>query len=298
MRNGFLWTTHHVGAGGKTEAAWYRIDPVASTRITEGRISDPSRWYYFPSIAVNQDNLAAIGFSGSSEREYVGGYYTVIRPPYNAAESVALLKSGEDTYFKDFGFGVNRWGDLSATVVDPSDDVTFWTIQEYAWTHVPVRGDSRWARWWGNLHPSDVAAPNGLTATGSAVPQLVQSWTDLSGNETGFKVERRRLPGQDYVPVITLGPNVTTFTDDASTGLLGGFTYSYRVQAYNSAGGSYSNETFTSTVAPPSPPSSGGGGCLSVAPSSRSKADASSVLSMIILFLPATVYRWKRHLSC
>jgi hypothetical protein len=110
LRNGFLWATHHVGAGGKTEAAWYRIDPATSSVSAQGRISDPTRWYYFPSIAVNQDDAAAIGFSGSSSAEYAGGYYTILRPPYVEAEPVALLKSGEDTYFKVFGGGCEPLG--------------------------------------------------------------------------------------------------------------------------------------------------------------------------------------------
>jgi hypothetical protein len=303
LRNGFLWTTHQVGAGGITEAAWYRINPAAGTVNAQGRIRDPVRWYYFPSIAVRQDDVAAIGFSGSSGMEYAGGYYTVIRPPYSAEEPVALLKSGEDTYFKDFGRGLNRWGDLSATVVDPSDGVTFWTIQEYAWTHDPAQGDSRWALWWGKFHPSDVPAPTGLTATADNTTQVDLRWTDASNNETGFRIERRRLPGQDYDNVTTLGPNVTAFTDNASTGLLGGFAYTYRVVAFNATGGSYSAEAFASTVPPapsptPTPSGGGGGGCLAITPSPGSSADASSVLSLLILFLPAAVYGWKRHPPC
>jgi hypothetical protein len=296
LRNGFLWATHHVGAGGKTEAAWYRIDPATSSVSAQGRISDPTRWYYFPSIAVNQDDAAAIGFSGSSSAEYAGGYYTILRPPYIEAEPVALLKSGEDTYFKAFGGGVNRWGDLSATAVDPTDNITFWTIQEYAWGRDPVRGVSRWALWWGKFRPSDVTAPSGLTATVSPGPQVVLTWTDRSGNETGFQIERRRLPGEDYAAIASVAPNGTTFTDNTSTGLLGGFPYSYRIHAFNANGGSYTAEAFATTAAPPPPPSSGGGGCLAITPSSAKSGDASSVLSMLFLFLPAAVYGWKRVL--
>jgi len=301
FRNGYVWTTHTVAVNGKTEVAWYRINPVTGTVASQGRISDTLRWYYYPSIAVNQDNVAAIGFSGSSTIEYAGGYYTILRPtlqpPFYAAEPVALLKSGDAPYYKTLSKLDNRWGDFSATVVDPADDVTFWTLQEYA--KVPVLSGStlvsQWGTWWGKFRPSGVAAPAGLTATASPLPQVVLNWTDASGNETGFKVERRRLPGQDYAVVASLNQNVTTFTDNAATGLLGGFTYSYRVQAYIGAEGSYSAEAFASTAAPPPPPSSdGGGGCLSITPSAGTTADASSVLSLLILFLPAAVSGWKR----
>ena len=70
-----------------------------------------------------------------------------------------MLKAGEAPYFKILGAGTqNRWGDFSATVVDPSDDTTFWTLQEYAQTSDPVSGESRWGTWWGKFSPS---APSG-----------------------------------------------------------------------------------------------------------------------------------------
>jgi hypothetical protein len=124
---------------------------------SQGRISDPTRWFYYPSIAVNKDNVAAIGFSGSSPAEYVGGYYTIIQPSSGAAEPVALLKAGEAPYYKIFDGEDNRWGDFSATVVDPTDDTSFWTLQEYA--AFPVSGISQWGTWWGKFAPGNPPAP-------------------------------------------------------------------------------------------------------------------------------------------
>jgi len=158
QRNGSLWSTHHLAVNGKVEVAWYRIDPGTGATMTQGRVADPNRWYYFPSIGVNRDNVAAIGFSGSSSTEYAGAFYTIVRPASGAAEPVASLKAGEAPYFKILGTGTkNRWGDFSATVVDPSDDTTFWTLQEYAQTPDPVSGESRWGTWWGKFSPSDTS---------------------------------------------------------------------------------------------------------------------------------------------
>ena len=147
-RNGSLWTTHNVAVSGKVEVAWYQVNPVAGTTTSQGRIKDPSRWYYFPSIAVNTTGDAAIGFTGSSTTEYAGAFYTgrsFIDPP-GAMQPVATLKAGLAPYFKDYGSGRNRWGDYSATCVDPNDDRTFWTLQEYA--NTPA---NNWATWWGSF---------------------------------------------------------------------------------------------------------------------------------------------------
>ena len=51
--------------------------------------------------------------------------------------------------------GRNRWGDYSATVVDPDDDKKMWTIQEYAAASLGS-GETydRWGTWWGMLDPT------------------------------------------------------------------------------------------------------------------------------------------------
>jgi hypothetical protein len=167
FRNGSVWTVHHVvGPSGKVEVAWYRIDPGTGTVESQGRINDPSRWYYYPSVAVNKDSVAAIGFSGSSTAEFVGGYYTLIQPSTSTAEPVVQLKAGEATYVKTFSGTENRWGDFSATSVDPTNDTSFWTLQEYAMTHESftdsnnnVVDRSRWGTWWGKFTPGNPPPP-------------------------------------------------------------------------------------------------------------------------------------------
>jgi hypothetical protein len=164
FRNNSVWVTHHVvGSSGKIEVAWYRIDPVSNTLVSQGRINHPTRWYYYPSIAVNKDNVAAIGFTGSSPSEYAGAYYTIVWPSTGTADPVTLLKGGEAPYFKIFSGGSNRWGDFSATTVDPTDDTSFWTLQEYA--QLPDTR-SRWGTWWGNIVPGQPPVPGPPTPSG------------------------------------------------------------------------------------------------------------------------------------
>jgi hypothetical protein len=64
------------------------------------------------------------------------------------------------------------------------------------------------------------------------------NWTDVSTNETGFKIERM-VGSASYVQIATVASNVQTYTDTTVTT---GSTYCYRVRAFNSAGNSaYSN---------------------------------------------------------
>lgn len=298
-RNGSLWGTHTVpgAASLKTEVAWYRIDTGAGAVLAQGRISDPARWYYYPSIGVNRDNVAAIGFSGSSSTEYVGGYYTVVQPASGIADVVGLLKDGEAPYFKTLGGSSNRWGDFSATVVDPADNVTFWTVQEYALAPDPVSGVSRWGTWWGKFRAIDVLAPTGLTVTADNTLRVTLHWTDLATNETGYVVERKVGENGSFV-VLTSPPlpaNSVAYTDTA--GLVAGTTYFYRVGAVGTNGTAYSGEAAVTT--PGTPPASGGGGgggggCLSIQPSGGTDPFGASLFSVGILLLPAIALGLRR----
>lgn len=161
FRNGRLWTVQHLGSADfqRVEIAWYEIDPAeaslteAGAPVQEGRIGDNVMSFFYPSIGVNKDNHVMIGFSASSPAMYAGAAYTARETgdPPGSMQPVELLKEGLGPYYKTFGAGRNRWGDYSATTVDPDDDRTFWTIQEYAEQPVgsgTVDGNGRWGTWW------------------------------------------------------------------------------------------------------------------------------------------------------
>lgn len=77
------------------------------------------------------------------------------------------------------------------------------------------------------------AAPSGLTATAASTSQINLSWTDNSGNESGFIIERTPADVAVFVILDTVTINQTTFRD---INLMSGRTYMYRLQAYNAAG--------------------------------------------------------------
>src|SRR5262249_38952813 len=85
-------------------------------------------------------------------------------------------------------------------------------------------------------------APSGLTITSTTASSIKLAWTDNSGNETGFSVQRKKGATGTYSEIATPGANVTTYTDSDSA-LLDGTQYYYQVRATNPAGNSgWSNE--------------------------------------------------------
>ena len=258
FRNGTLWTAHTIpdDTGLRTEVEWLQLDPAAvgpptnpGIPVQRGRISHATRFYYYPSIAVNAAGDVGIGFSGSSPTEYASAYYTAraASDPPGTMQDVATLKAGLEYY--SIG-SPNRWGDYSATCVDPTDNLIFWTLQEYA------DSGNGWATWWGSfpLPPSSLpVAPANLSATAVSASQINLSWTDQSTNETGFQIERKTGAGGTYALIVTAAANATSYSD---TGRVEGTTYFYRVRAVNGAGNSaYSNEAnATTSVSLPAAP--------------------------------------------
>src|SRR5439155_7743047 len=86
-------------------------------------------------------------------------------------------------YHKTFSTatGRNRWGDFSSAQVDPSDDQTLWTLQEYAKTRTGTddgntgSNSSKWSTWWAAVGPNVTytitasAGPNGGISPSGAV---------------------------------------------------------------------------------------------------------------------------------
>jgi uncharacterized repeat protein (TIGR01451 family) len=170
FRNGHIWWAQTVGlpAGGtvgRTAAQWVRIAPN-KTFVDGGRVEDPTatatnggRWYAYPTIAVNTNGDALLGFSEFESDDFADAAYA-----FRAAgdlpgtmQDPLVFKEGEDYYDKIFSATRNRWGDYSATQVDPANDADFWTLQEYADTRSPAgcmnptQVCSRWGTWWAKV---------------------------------------------------------------------------------------------------------------------------------------------------
>ncbi|MBI4529433.1 MAG: fibronectin type III domain-containing protein, partial [Deltaproteobacteria bacterium] len=74
------------------------------------------------------------------------------------------------------------------------------------------------------------------------------TWLDNANNESGFDIERKTGASGTFVPIASVGPNISFYHD---SGLADGTTYCYRVRAFNESGySSYSNDECSSTTTP------------------------------------------------
>ena len=131
---GSIWAVHAVrGSFANSAIRWYEIDDATNSVVQTGLIESANLDYLDPSIAVNAFGNVLIGATQSGPTLFasavaivgqtVGGV-TTFDPP-------RIVGAGVGNYFVDYGSGRNRWGDYSATVVDPIDPQTFWTFQEF-----------------------------------------------------------------------------------------------------------------------------------------------------------------------
>ncbi|MBA4312779.1 MAG: hypothetical protein C0417_09135 [Chlorobiaceae bacterium] len=142
-----LWTAHNievntsgVGAtsGGRNGSRWYEIINLSSTpslkqsgTLFSSATTSP-RGYWIPSVAASGQGHMALGCSYAGLSDYAGVAVagrlsgdvlgTTQSPTIAFASSTAYNVEANDN---------QRWGDYSQVVVDPADDMTMWTFQEY-----------------------------------------------------------------------------------------------------------------------------------------------------------------------
>jgi hypothetical protein len=165
FRNGKLWAAQTVllpaGTPDRSSIQWWQLDTSGNV-LQRGLVDDSSgaRFFAFPSIAVNKNDDALLGYSSFQDNQWASGSYSfrlAIDAP-GTMQSESFVQPGKACYYKVISGVRNRWGDYSATVVDPTDDVRLWTLQEYAADpdlgYIYADQRDRWGTWWGALDPT------------------------------------------------------------------------------------------------------------------------------------------------
>jgi hypothetical protein len=189
IRNGEIWgvqTVNRDGRVGQDAAAlrWFVINEATNTLRQSGLIANPVLSFYYGSIAVNDFGHVVIGFSGSGPSQFVSAYAVegFTTAGVTTFGDPILLKAGVSDYEIRDGIGRNRWGDYSATTLDPDDPYTFWTIQEW------VSGTNIWSTQITELHVEPLPEPTTLLLFGTTAAGLgLARW-----------VKRRRSRGHEH----------------------------------------------------------------------------------------------------
>jgi PA14 domain-containing protein/Big-like domain-containing protein len=153
-RDGNLYATHGISAGGKNVARWYHMDTGTwpfggSVSLVQSGNIDPggSIHTFFPAIYSNALNEVAmvIGASSSTDRISVNVTGRLSSDPAGTMGPIIELKNST----------VNtggRWGDYYDIAIDPVDDRTFWVIGEYGFS-------GGWNTWISSFQVSDISGP-------------------------------------------------------------------------------------------------------------------------------------------
>ena len=179
-RQGTLWCAHtvYVPATNPTRCAiqWWQINPTNGASTQRGMIEDTTGTtnFAYPSIAVNRFNDILIGYAVFSTNQYPSAYYSfhACTDGPGTMQTRSLLKAGISSFWSLDRINRNRWGDYSATVIDPSNDTDLWTFQEYAAQYYgsPTNKSGRWGTWWGSVTlwtPGNDNFTNAFTLTGT-----------------------------------------------------------------------------------------------------------------------------------
>ncbi len=115
---------------------WYEIDltTTPASLVQSGTVFDPSPtnplWYNFASLSVNKFGDIVMGSTVSGNDLFVSGvvFGRFKNDPVGLMSDPVIVAPGAASFNARFNV---RWGDYSRVAVDPSDDTTFWSFQEY-----------------------------------------------------------------------------------------------------------------------------------------------------------------------
>lgn len=190
MRNGSLYTAHNLEVdskgvafkgGGRDGARWYEIVNLAGTPGVNqsGTLFDPAESnpasFTFPTCAVSGQGHMALGATtaGNSLRLSAVVAGRLAGDPLGTLQAPTIVAAGVADYNAELT-GTQRWGDYSHTVVDPNDNMTFWTFQEFC------VASSDWA-----VQAIQLKAPPPARAVSCAPPALPANGTHIQIAVTG-----------------------------------------------------------------------------------------------------------------
>jgi hypothetical protein len=133
-----IFAVRHIAWNGRDAIHWLVLNAVSNSLVSEGIISDPNFDFSYGSIAANQrgDILTVFSRSGSNSpagnMSLFGALGKLNNNTVTMGAPFLILQGTISNFFMDGDSAPYRWGDYSATQVDPTDDQLFWTVNEVA----------------------------------------------------------------------------------------------------------------------------------------------------------------------
>ncbi len=283
-----LWTAHAISvnssgvatAGGRNGSRWYEIRNLTTTPtlFQSGTLYDPAasnpRGFWIPSVAMSGQGHMALGSSYASAVDFAG--VSVAGRLYSDAAGTtqsATLAQVSSTAYNAETSGPQRWGDYSQTVVDPNDDMTMWTFQEYC------NATNSWG-----MRVTQLRAPLPVAPSSASPPSVAAGTSNVNVTITGTSSGGTGFfdPGAGYTNRISAAVNgggVTvnnvTFTSPTSVTLnisisAGATTSARTVTITNPDGQIATSATGILTISPSSCPT------ITLSPSSLSSGSVGS----------------------
>ena len=221
FRDGELWTAHDIGVNSsgvatsptRTAVRWYELTGIPSGQtpsivqsgtIFDGAASNP-RFSFIPSVMVSGQGHAAFGFStsGASEHPNAATAGRLVGDTLGTVGTTQLLTNSTSTYGPQTST-IQRWGDYSFTSLDPLDDMTMWTVQEFS------NATNSWA-----VRVVKLIAPPPATPAVASPASVAAGQTSVNVTVTGSKAAGSGFfdPGSNLgggaVPFSHIGASVT-----------------------------------------------------------------------------------------
>ncbi|HWN10685.1 MAG TPA: DUF4214 domain-containing protein [Pyrinomonadaceae bacterium] len=242
IRAGRLWTSHSIsvtsaGVGSGTDAQrrdavrWYEliVPPTVGTPTVNqsGTIFDPAatvaaaRQYFIPSVLVSGQGHAAFGYStsGTPFRADAATNGRLVGDTLGTSGAVNIYTASSTAYNPPADPGSpRRWGDYSFTSLDPLDDMTMWTIQEYC-NGTGTYGN-RVAKLLAPAPPATATAAPAAVADETASTVVVLTGVSVAGTgyyDPGANLAPPALPFNHINATVTGGVTVTSITYNTPT---------------------------------------------------------------------------------